>query len=188
MAWPLTAMTTYVANSLPAIKAADLNALQTFAGAVLTNTYSFKSVQVDGTGGAASTGTSGYVEALTLYATANRSSATAGAGQAVVVGNIWRDTIPIAYAHVDNTVGAAALVRGVNIAAGGIAWQANGRVRVTLTNGPNNQLLPIAIAHTATGIHCTVNTLSATSFDVYTFDAAGVLADGYDFFVVVFGT
>jgi|SRR5579871_1814606 len=51
MAWPLTPLTTYVANSTPAIKAADLNALQKFDNDVMLANLSFRALKIDGTGG-----------------------------------------------------------------------------------------------------------------------------------------
>lgn len=51
MAWPHSKLTTYVANSTPVVKAADLNALQDAVIAFVDATWSFKSIYIDGTGG-----------------------------------------------------------------------------------------------------------------------------------------
>jgi len=51
MAWPLTPLTTYLPGSLPAIKAADLNAIQSAINRGFLGTYSFAGIVVDGTGG-----------------------------------------------------------------------------------------------------------------------------------------
>jgi len=52
MAWPSTALTTYVAGVAPAIQAFDLNAFQSAINGIINGTYSLKAVVVDGTGGA----------------------------------------------------------------------------------------------------------------------------------------
>jgi len=49
---PLTPNTTYVANSTPVIKAADLNQLQTYLSGLYSALYSVKALVIDGTGGA----------------------------------------------------------------------------------------------------------------------------------------
>ena len=51
MAWPTTLLTTYLPNSLPAIKAADLMAIQTAINRGFLVTYSFAGLVLDGAGG-----------------------------------------------------------------------------------------------------------------------------------------
>lgn len=51
MAWPSTPLTTYTANTAPAIKAFDLNAFQSGINGIINGTYSLKALVVDGTGG-----------------------------------------------------------------------------------------------------------------------------------------
>src|SRR5690349_3399956 len=51
MAWPLTPLTTYLPGSLPAIKAADLNAIQSAINRGFLGTYSYAGIVVDGVGG-----------------------------------------------------------------------------------------------------------------------------------------
>lgn len=61
-ALPLTPSTTYVPNSTPVIKAADLNALQVYLAGLYSSLYSVKALVVDGTGGASVTGVAGTVK------------------------------------------------------------------------------------------------------------------------------
>lgn len=51
MAWPSTALTTYVAGVAPAIQAFDLNAFQSAINGIVNATYALKAVVVDGIGG-----------------------------------------------------------------------------------------------------------------------------------------
>jgi hypothetical protein len=53
MAWPLTPLTTYLAGSLPAIKAFDLNQIQQAINSAFGALWSFKGLAVDGVGGQA---------------------------------------------------------------------------------------------------------------------------------------
>lgn len=51
MAWPTTPLTTYLPGSLPAIKAADLNAIQSAINRGFLGTYSYAGIVIDGVGG-----------------------------------------------------------------------------------------------------------------------------------------
>lgn len=51
MAWPTTPLTTYLPGSLPAIKAADLNAIQSAINRGFLGTYSYAGLVIDGAGG-----------------------------------------------------------------------------------------------------------------------------------------
>lgn len=55
MAWPSTPLTTYVAGTPPAIKAADLNELQDGVNQIINGSYTVKGLYLDGTGGASTT-------------------------------------------------------------------------------------------------------------------------------------
>lgn len=59
MAWPFTAITTYVADSLPTIKAYDLNQLQAYINHLWAATRSLKKITIDGTGDAVTTAPGG---------------------------------------------------------------------------------------------------------------------------------
>lgn len=62
MAWPLTPLTTYVASTTPAIKASDLNSIQSGVNGIVAATYSLAAVVLDGTGGNVVTPTAGTVK------------------------------------------------------------------------------------------------------------------------------
>lgn len=104
MAWPITPLTTYLPGSTPAIKAADLNAIQDAISKTLLGKYSFAGLLVDGAGGNAVAPPAG---GLSLTGGANiGGAATIGGG-----------------------VQCAALSAGGNVAAGGIV-SAGGSVAV----------------------------------------------------------
>jgi hypothetical protein len=50
MAWPLTPLTTYIANSVPAIKAADLNGIQSAINQLYTGQNTIAKLAIDGMG------------------------------------------------------------------------------------------------------------------------------------------
>lgn len=97
MAWPSTALTTYVAGVAPAIQAFDLNAFQSAINGIINGTYSLKAVVVDGTGGAVVVPVAGTtkVSANLLEATVPGTSRTRGTdcigtrpwGMAVITGS-----------------------------------------------------------------------------------------------------
>lgn len=51
MAWPTTPLTTYLPGSLPAIKSADLNSIQSAINRGFLGTYSYAGLVLDGAGG-----------------------------------------------------------------------------------------------------------------------------------------
>jgi hypothetical protein len=50
MAWPFTFLTNYIANSVPVIKALDLNKFQEYFGHIFAGTRTVKKLHADGTG------------------------------------------------------------------------------------------------------------------------------------------
>jgi hypothetical protein len=87
LAFPLTRIRTYVGGST-VIVGDDLNSLQDFAGDALTNEYTFKAIQIDGTGGAVPSVAAGdLVVSSDITATAGHITATAG-NVVVTAGNI----------------------------------------------------------------------------------------------------
>lgn len=62
MAWPLSRLTTYIANSVPAIKAFDLNEIQDKLADLYAGLRSIKGLVVDGVGGVAATAVAGAVQ------------------------------------------------------------------------------------------------------------------------------
>ena len=113
MAWPLTALRTYVANTTPTIRASDLNDFQTAINGVIGGTYSLKAFAVDSVGGvvvAARTGT-GKVSAVD-----SGTGTEAGAAplcSTVALGEFGRGLVPIGWARIDGATGD--LLRGINV-------------------------------------------------------------------------
>jgi hypothetical protein len=112
MAWPLSRLTTYLANSVPAIKALDLNELQDKLSDLYAALRSIKALVVDGNGGNAVTGRAGTVK---VSAT---DSGTEGGGAApltptVALGEFGRGLVPIGWAYVKGSDGT--LLRGINV-------------------------------------------------------------------------
>lgn len=66
MALPLSPSTSYIAGSVPPVHADDLNALQVYLAGLYSGQYTVKSLQADGTGGAAATLPSGLLRASGL--------------------------------------------------------------------------------------------------------------------------
>lgn len=61
MAWPLSILTSYTAGTVPALKAADLNAIQDAIVGIVGGTLTLKSLDLDGTGGGAGSAPAGTV-------------------------------------------------------------------------------------------------------------------------------
>jgi hypothetical protein len=64
MAWPTTPLTSYLPGSLPAVKAADLNAIQSAINRAFLGTYSFSGLVLDGAGGAPASPPPGGLNAI----------------------------------------------------------------------------------------------------------------------------
>jgi hypothetical protein len=149
MAWPLTPLTTYLPGSLPAVKAADLNAIQAAINRGFLGTYSFAGLVVDGTGGQDATPTPGGIKTsggiiaggpITVGASAFGKSLPT---PAPIAGAIYQDTRIIAAGFFYAT---AALAYGFNISA--VARTPNvpvGSYLVTLILGSTvGTLVPVA--------------------------------------------
>lgn len=134
-AWPLTRRTTYVANTAPAIKAADLNAMQDVVGDMLEGDYSYKGLVIDGTGGAAATPVAGSIKVSRTIVGATVPTATAAAGE------LTKSMVPICWAHVDS---AAGLQQGANVA--GLARLALGVYSITCERTPADPTKTTVIA------------------------------------------
>lgn len=106
MAWPLSRLTSYSAGNLPAIKAADLNELQDAVGKILTGVWTFKSLDVDGTGGAAGAAPAGVVRTSGLL------TGTTAPTPAHPIGTLGRGSVPAGWAVVSPT---GSLIRGYNV-------------------------------------------------------------------------
>lgn len=95
MAWPNTPLTTYIAGTTPAVKAADLMSLQSGINGIINATYSLRAVVVDGTGGAVVAPVPG-----TLKAQATGSSAGVP-GTAVAWGLFYKESAVFGFARVN---------------------------------------------------------------------------------------
>lgn len=151
MAWPLTPLTTYLPGSLPAIKSADLNAIQSAINRAFLGTYSYAGLVIDGTGGqdaapiAGGLKTSGPVVAggpVTAGGTAFSKSLPT---PVPIAGAVYSDTRIIAagffYANVTMYCGfnIASIARFPNIANGSFL------IGLSVTAGAN-MLVPVANA------------------------------------------
>lgn len=84
MAWPVNAnLTAYVANSTPAIKATDLNQLQTRVVDLFGGRKSIVSLTVDATGDLSGTAASGEVHTRRLLGLQPGGTVTAGGGAGI---------------------------------------------------------------------------------------------------------
>lgn len=208
MAWPLTPLRTYIANSLPAIAAADLNSIQSAINWLFGGVKTVASVEADGTGGAPSTASAGNVVAAGSVVTAFGdvssgrdvlatrkvsasgaiSSATPGVGQSVSPGAIYKDTAPIAWGWIQNN-GAITVVRSANVSS--VTHNAAGAVSVVLASPPANAiaisltLIQAAGASNGTEIWIDSGNVSNAGFKVIT-KASNVGTD-VDFMFTVFG-
>lgn len=110
MAWPSTPLTTYVANSTPAIKAADLNAMQTGTNGIINATYNLQAVVT-------TTGTPGTVVVpvpgtVTL---AGAGTGTTAPTTSVPQGRMYKDSVCIGWARGYWDGAAMVLTRGFNV-------------------------------------------------------------------------
>lgn len=106
MAWPFSRLTSYVATTVPAIKAADLNAIQDALIGVFAGTLSRIGIVLDGTGNLAVTPKNGGLTVLGDFT--GTTTPTTDLGQGVLsLGNVVQG-----WARVST---AGALVRGHNV-------------------------------------------------------------------------
>ncbi len=206
----MTTHTTFIANTTR-IAAAFLNAIQAPIVALYNGTKTVKKLQVDGTGNAATSVSSGGISAsgsigadgaivagtgivstlgditavdatTTVSAAETRSSATPGSGQSVALGTLYRDTVPIAWAQCSSGGG---LTRGANIAS-------------VTKNSTGNYTVALQVGVTGSGHLCAVVTLigaagqflavdGTSSIGVQTYAVDGVTATDKAFNVVIFG-
>lgn len=99
MSWPLSRLTTYVASSTPAIKAADLNSIQDTVIGLSLGTSTMKALVLDGTGGLA-------------VAPGGSAIGTSTPTPSTIAGALYKDTVPWAMAHVND---AGTFKRGFNV-------------------------------------------------------------------------
>lgn len=162
-----------------------------------SNTFSDATFQSRGTSAAVSAALVTFNDAVTvvgnltgaiLKATSNISSATAGAGQGVPIGSIYRDTTPVAWGRLHVSGGAVSLVRGANISA--VSYVVAGHYTVTLQNavGHNLCVMLSSAKGNTTRIVGWDSTGDNSQFDVYVWDTTNALAEALsDVSFVVFG-
>lgn len=92
MAWPSTPLTSYVANSTPTIKAADLNAFQSGINGIINGTYSLAAAVIDATGGLVVAPPAG-----SLQVSGADISNTAVPSTSVPSGQMFQDTVCLGY-------------------------------------------------------------------------------------------
>lgn len=182
MAWPLSVRTVYTAGTLPAIKAADLNAIQDAIVGIYAGTLSVKSLDVDGTGGAASSVLAGTIRLATTF------TGTTAPTTTVPAGTLTRAACPVGWAEVSS---AGALVLGYNIRS--TARVGAGYYEIVLNAVTSNPTKACVLANPRGGL---VPAYAQTfAYDdgggrqgakVFMWNKDGVDYDG-DFYVVVFG-
>lgn len=106
MGLPLSPSTTYVPNSTPPVKAADLNDVQKYLAGLYTGVYSVKSLDVDSVGGGPSLALPGTLQ---LYATFTGTTAPTPALRA---GALTSAAIPLGWAYLNS---GGTLIRGYNV-------------------------------------------------------------------------
>lgn len=184
-ALPLTRSTTYVAGTTPAIKAADLNALQDYLSDIYSGLRSIKGLTVDGTGGTATTAPAGSVVVA-------RATAGAGANTALAQGELAKGGAPLCWAKVQSD---GTILRSYNVlTGGGVGAARTGVGTYTLTCNAQPASTPytaavVTVAKTTAPRIATATTYDSggrAAVDVYVWDAGGVARDEL-FGIVVLG-
>lgn len=125
------------------------------------------------------TATAGYLEAPdasggVLKLGATKSSATAGAGQAVPLGTFYRDSLPLAWAHVvDSGGGVYVLSRGLNVQS--MTPSGGGVFVIVLANAPTTLCVVAQITGATPGFVTTQQ--SGSTITVTTYNTVGVATD-----------
>ena len=183
MAWPSTPLTSYVSNTVPAIKAFDLNAFQSGVTGIINATYSHKSTVIDGVGGAVVSPASGA-----LVITQNAASKTFP-NPILSSGTFYRDNIASAWAIVDN---GGVLQKGVNVK--GIAHVAASGIYTIEFNislgGFTVYDLPASVTTIQSNAYANYQQIVATptKIRVNTFDGPTGAAADFAFCLIVYGT
>lgn len=131
-------------------------------------------------------GTGSIVGAGRTQSTDTISSATPGAGQAVSIGDIYKDTAPVGWAYVQVTGGAATLLRGANIKA--VNRTSAGVITVQVENKPSNVMIGIVTPSVNANTIATTIATATDTITVYMFNSSsGAVADNTDFQILLFG-
>jgi hypothetical protein len=183
MAWPSTPLTSYVSNTVPAIKAFDLNAFQTAVNGIINSTYSHKSVVIDAVGGLIVSPVAG-----TLGITTSGSSKTFP-NPTIPDGTFYKDQFAAGWVIVDST---GVPYKGVNVT--GVTHPATGRYVVTFNTSLGGSLLldlPASVTIIQSGskgyTNYNTNIASPTQIIVETYNAVTDALADFPFCLIVYG-
>lgn len=112
-ALPLSRSTTYVAGTPPAIKAADLNAMQDWIAALFSGTHTVVAGAADGIGGVPI-----GLQPGTYLAGRYGAETTVPTVTAIQAGQLNRESVPVGMAHLDTACGVYGVFNVASIAAG----------------------------------------------------------------------
>ena len=191
MAWPLSRYQDFVDNTVPAITAAFLHAVQDAIGKIYSGTQTLKALVVDGTGGAAATPTAGDISASRSVRVGRTISGTTAPTTKTDAGELTLSCVPVGWARLDN---ARALIRGVNIYEVDSAL-GNGIYRVTFDRvlGAIGASAPIATLYGTTlhlHVSCSVDNLGVggrVQVTVTVYDSGGTPQNPGGLTIVLFG-
>ncbi len=128
--WPFARLTTYIANSLPVLKSADLNSIQDYIVHLFVGDKTLPSLHVDGSGDNAASASAGDLKASgKAQLGASGWAATTGAMPTVARGDFYKEDSVFAAASVTISVGVVTFQCGKNVTA--VAKNANGQFDVT---------------------------------------------------------
>lgn len=182
MAWPSTPLTTYASGTTPAIKAADLNSLQSGVNGIVNATYSLAAVVIDGTGGSVVSPIAG-----TCRVSASASGTSTPTTQ-VTWGTMFKEAALFGGAEVS---GAGSFVDGYNVLSA--TRTGAGVYEVIFRGQPTNinRCRVAALSFTnGAAVLCTCESVAVSGTDtliqINTWDAAGAAVDAR-FFVNVWG-
>ena len=184
MAWPATSLTAYVSNTVPAIKAFDLNAFQSGITGIINGIYSHKAVSIDSIGGALVAPPIGSLQ----LTTSNSSTLTPNPTQAV--GTFFRDQIPSAWVNVTS---AGTIIKGVNAKLVTRMGPGVYIVDFNVSLGPSLPAGALAASAAIIGgapafICYVVNVATPTKITVRTYDGSTALAADFSFSLVVYSS
>lgn len=187
MAWPSTPLTSYVSNTVPAIKAFDLNSFQMGVNGIINGTYSHKAVVIDGTGGTLATPLSG---ALILTQSI---SSTATPNPTLPIGTFYQNQLVAGWAVVDPI---ASLARGVNVK--GVSYNSGSKGTIiefnTRFDPAGDAIFPVSVSidsaiSIAKSITYTISGTNPSRVNVYLYNAAGnVITPDGRFTVIAFNS
>lgn len=206
MAWPVDAAFEVITAGVTTAKKTLADALQNALIGLYGGTKTVISIQADGTGNQASTANSGDVSSangnvvapngnvsagLALVGgkaliTVARSSVTAGSGQSVALGEVWKDTTNFAAGVFTVSMAAIALTRGYNMAAP--TYVGTGIFIIATQTAATHNLLPTVLILNDAPLVCHVRVSEApgaSGFHLRVEDLSGTLVDPFGFYVKI---